>query len=126
MRLPIQYALGYPRRLPAGFPRVNFAAGTALTFEAPDTATFPALELAYRAGRAAGTLPCVFNAANEVAVNAFLAERIRFTDITAVIAQTMDRHQTVASPALAQLYDADAWARSFSAQIIDDQSNPKR
>lgn len=118
MRVPIQYALSYPDRLPSNFPCIDFKNIGSLTFTAPDTGTFPALALAYSAGRTGGTLPCVYNAANEQAVYAFLAGNIAFLDIVTVIGQTMKNHQLISRPVLSELCDADAWARTFADGII--------
>jgi 1-deoxy-D-xylulose-5-phosphate reductoisomerase len=84
----------------------------ALTFEEPDPDRFPALDLARRAGDVGGTLPAVLNAANEVAVDAFLNRRISFPDISAVVQRTMDRHHAVPHPTLEQILEADAWTRA--------------
>ncbi len=118
MRLPIQYALSVPGRWPADFPRLDFAALAGLTFEQPDTGRFPALALGYEAGRRGGTAPCVFNAANEAAVNAFLAGEIGFPDIAALIGRALAAHTDVAAPTLGDLCAADAWARSFVDRLI--------
>jgi 1-deoxy-D-xylulose-5-phosphate reductoisomerase len=112
MCLPIQYALTYPER--AGNDRVqtNFARIGSLTFEEPDLERFPALSLARRAGEMGGTLPAVFNAANEVAVDAFCNGRITFEQIPEAVARTMKRHETVPHPTLEQILVADSWARN--------------
>jgi 1-deoxy-D-xylulose-5-phosphate reductoisomerase len=111
MCLPIQYALTYPDR--AGNQRVqtNFPQLGSLTFESPDEERFPALPLARRAGEVGGTLPAVLNAANEVAVEAFVNRRIPFPAITETVRRTMDAHAVVAHPSLDQILEADAWAR---------------
>lgn len=111
MCLPIQYALTYPARAGSDRVQTNFAKIGSLTFEEPDTDRFPALALARRAGEAGGTLPAVFNAANEVAVEAFCNRRITFDRIPALVADVMDRHQVVEHPTLEQILAADAWAR---------------
>jgi len=120
MRIPIQYALSHPERWPADFPRLDFSSIAPLTFAAPDTVSFPALALAFQAGRTGGTLPCVLNAANEIAVNAFLAGTISFLAITTVIERTVESHQVIFQPSLTDLCNADDWARSFADQIIQD------
>jgi 1-deoxy-D-xylulose-5-phosphate reductoisomerase len=117
MCLPIQYALTYPERSASGRVQTNLAKLGSLTFEEPDTDRFPAIELARRAGEVGGTLPAVLNAANEVAVDAFVDRKINFPQITEVVRRTMDRHQTVAHPALDQILDADAWARKEAAAV---------
>ena len=116
MCLPIQYALTYPDRAPSDRVQTNLARLGSLTFEEPDPERFPALELARRAGEVGGTLPAVLNAANEVAVEAFINRQITFPDISAVVRRSMDRHQVVAHPSLAQIIAADAWARTEAAK----------
>ena len=111
MCLPIQYALTYPARVSSDRVQTNFAKIGTLTFEEPDVDRFPALGLARRAGEVGGTLPAVFNAANEVAVEAFCNQRITFDEIPAVVADTMKRHEVVDQPSLEQILTADVWAR---------------
>ena len=111
MCLPIQYALTYPARVSSDRVQTNFAKIGTLTFEEPDTDRFPALGLARRAGEIGGTLPAVFNAANEVAVEAFCNRHITFDEIPAVVADTMKRHEVVDQPSLEQILTADVWAR---------------
>lgn len=118
MRVPIQYALTYPDRMPSDFPRLDFAALNSLTFEKPDTVTFPALDLAYEAGRIGGTLPCVFNAANEIAVYAFLRGEIAFLDIINSIRHTMKQHQVILEPKLEEIFTVDTWARSYTKEYL--------
>ena len=111
MCLPIQYALTYPGRVGSDRVQTDVARLGQLTFEEPDAGRFPALELARRAGEAGGTLPAVFNAANEAAVSAFLDRRINFPRISQIVARVMDRHTVVSHPDLEQILAADAWAR---------------
>jgi 1-deoxy-D-xylulose-5-phosphate reductoisomerase len=111
MCLPIQYALTYPERAASDRVQTNFAKLGQLTFEEPDTGRFPAIELARRAGEIGGTLPAVLNAANEVAVEAFVNQKISFPQITETVRSTMDAHKVVSHPALEQILEADAWAR---------------
>ena len=111
MCLPIQYALTYPERVPSERVRTNLAKVGKLTFEEPDPSRFPALELARKAGQIGGTLPAVLNAANEVAVEAFVNRRISFPYISVIVRRTLDRHRTVPHPSLQQILAADAWAR---------------
>lgn len=115
MCLPIQYALTYPKRIGSDRVQTNFAKIGTLTFEEPDTDRFPALNLARRAGEVGGTLPAVLNAANEIAVEAFVNRRINFPQITEVVARTMKEHKVVEHPTLAEVLSADAWARDFTA-----------
>jgi len=111
MCLPIQYALTYPDRVPSGRVRTDLAQLGRLTFEAPDPERFPALKLARQAGEMGGTLPAVLNAANEVAVDAFLARRINFPQISELVARVMSRHAVVEHPDLPRILEADRWAR---------------
>jgi 1-deoxy-D-xylulose-5-phosphate reductoisomerase len=120
MRYPIQYALTGPHRLPNSMPPTDLARIGALTFEDPDPVKFPSLRLAREAGRLGGTMPAVFNAANEVAVARFVDEQIRFVDIFDLVEQVMTEHHQrghggaswVASPTLDAILEADSWARS--------------
>jgi 1-deoxy-D-xylulose-5-phosphate reductoisomerase len=116
MCLPIQYALTYPDRAPSERVQTHFARLGSLTFEEPDGERFPSLELARRAGEAGGTLPSVMNAANEVAVEAFVNGKINFPQITEAVRRTMDAHQVVSHPTLEQILAADAWARREAAK----------
>ena len=112
MCFPIQYAVTFPERMPSGLPPLDLAKLGSLTFEAPDEKRFPALRLAREAGEAGGTLPGVFNAANEVAVEAFLAEQISFPRIWGMVDEVMQKHTTLSSPDLDAIIEADQWARS--------------
>jgi 1-deoxy-D-xylulose-5-phosphate reductoisomerase len=121
MRLPIQYAFSYPDRWQGSLPSLDLAAAGRLEFETPDDTRFPCLGLAYRALRAGGVLPISLNAANEVAVDAFLGGLVTFTDIARVIEQTLDRMDggRVAAPAtLAEVRAADAQARAYSQELL--------
>lgn len=111
MCLPIQYALTYPDRAASERVQTNFPKISSLTFEEPDEERFPSIPLARRAGEVGGTLPSVLNAANEVAVEAFVNRKISFPQITESVARTMERHKVVSHPTLDQLLEADAWAR---------------
>jgi 1-deoxy-D-xylulose-5-phosphate reductoisomerase len=115
MCLPIQYALTYPDRAPSDRVQTNLAKLGSLTFEEPDVERFPSLNLARRAGECGGTLPAVLNAANEIAVDAYVNRRITFPQITEIVRQTMDSHKAVEHPTLEQILEADAWARSQAA-----------
>lgn len=118
MRIPIQYALSYPERIPSYLDRLDFKTLASLTFESPDAITFPALKMAYAAGRAGGTLPCVFNAANEEAVYAFLNGTIQFYNIAEIVKHAMDRHNLIEKPDLAQIFAADMWSRKLASEAI--------
>ncbi|HEX4264684.1 MAG TPA: 1-deoxy-D-xylulose-5-phosphate reductoisomerase [Verrucomicrobiae bacterium] len=111
MCLPIQYALTYPERAASDRVQTSLAKLGSLTFEEPDVDRFPALELARRAGEIGGTLPAVLNAANEVAVEAFVNRKLNFPGITDTVRRTMDAHKVVSHPTLEQILEADAWAR---------------
>jgi 1-deoxy-D-xylulose-5-phosphate reductoisomerase len=118
MKLPIQYALGFPHRIPNDMPRLNFRSISTLTFEEPDIKTFRNLGLAIDALTKGGNLPCILNAANEIAVYAFLRNRIGFLDMTEVVEQTMVKIPFIESPTLDEYLDTDGEARSFAASLI--------
>ncbi len=118
MRVPISYALHYPERADVEVPRLDLAAAGALTFEAPDAGTFACLRLALEAGRAGGTAPCVLNAADEVAVAAFLDGRIPFTGIAAVIERVLEEMPPRPVGHFDDLFDADAEARRRSEDRV--------
>ena len=118
MKLPIQYALGFPHRIPNDMPRLNFRSMSTLTFEEPDIKTFRNLGLAIDALTKGGNLPCILNAANEIAVYAFLRNRIGFLDMTEVVEQTMGKIPFIESPTLDEYLDTDGEARSFAASLI--------
>jgi 1-deoxy-D-xylulose-5-phosphate reductoisomerase len=117
MKIPIQYALTYPKRAPSDVGRVQFPALQTMTFFEPDTTKFPALALAYTALDAGGTVPAAMNAANEVAVDLFLQERIQFLRIPDVISETMAHHTNTLHPLLDDIREADAWARRFAMNL---------
>lgn len=118
MRLPIQYALGYPKRLTNGFSHLNFFQINQLTFEKPDRQTFPCLALAENAAQTGGTLPCVLNAANEVAVEAFLKGKIEFLKIPQIVAKVTKKHSAEKVKNLKQLLTIDLWARQKAQESI--------
>jgi 1-deoxy-D-xylulose-5-phosphate reductoisomerase len=118
MCFPIQYAVTWPERVANTLPPLDFGKVTKLEFEVPRYADFPALNLARRAGEAGGTLPAVLNAANEVAVAAFLDRQVRFPQIWQIVGQTMDRHPNVAHPDLDAILRADQWAREEARQLV--------
>ncbi|MEO8718635.1 MAG: 1-deoxy-D-xylulose-5-phosphate reductoisomerase [Burkholderiales bacterium] len=118
MRVPIAHALGFPERIDSGARTLDLGAVGQLSFSRPDAARFPCLELAYGALRAGGTAPAVLNAANEVAVEAFLAGRLRFTGIAPVIEETLVRVATGAAASLEQVMDADARGRRAAADCV--------
>ena len=124
MTIPISYILAYPRRLPLDhLPSLDLPAATTLEFFQPDTTKFRCLALAYRALRAGGTTPAVLNAANEVAVAAFLAEQIGFTRIADLLERIVDEHQSAAAGDLDTLLEADRWARERARRSIENGSS---
>jgi len=118
MKLPIQYALAFPHRVPNLFPRHDFKKASTLTFEEPDMRTFRNLPLAIEALNKGGNMACIMNAANEIAVYAFLRNRIGFLDITEMIEQTMNKISFIEKPSLEEYFDSDAEARNFAASLI--------
>ena len=118
MKLPIQYALAFPQRIENNFPRYDFRKPNTLTFDEPDTKTFRNLALAIDALHKGGNLPCVLNAANEIAVYAFLRNRIGFLDMTEVVEQTMQKMPFIQNPTLEEYFESDGEARSFAASLI--------
>ncbi len=113
MRIPIQYALSYPQRLANKLPRLDFSRWSTLTFQEPDFDKFACLRLAYQAIENGGTAPTVLNAANEVAVHAFLDERLGFLDIPRMVDSALQRHQNHRAADLEAVISADQWAREF-------------
>ncbi|MFH0828150.1 MAG: 1-deoxy-D-xylulose-5-phosphate reductoisomerase, partial [Candidatus Omnitrophota bacterium] len=107
MRVPIQYAMSYPERLSNNINKIDFSKLGSLTFEKPNFDKFPCLGLAYEAAGAGGTMPCVLNAANEVCVNAFLHESIKFISISKIIEKTLKAHKNIKEPALKDILAAD-------------------
>lgn len=118
MKLPIQYAMAFPKRIPNDFPRYDFKKVSTLTFEEPDLKTFRNLALAQDALAKGGNLPCIMNAANEIAVFAFLRNRVNFLDMTEVIEKTMQHIPFIAKPTLEEYFESDGEARNFAADII--------
>lgn len=118
MRLPIQFALGNEERFPSGFPVLDFAQQMSLTFEPPDVENFPALRLAFESGRSGKTYPCVFNAANEVAVSSFIDGKLSFLGIAEVVERTLELHQPFNGDYLDDFIQADAWARNAAEHEI--------
>ena len=118
MKLPIQYALAFPHRISSRFPRYDFRKPNTLSFEDPDYKTFRNLLLAIEALKKGGNLPCVLNAANEIAVYAFLRNRVGFLDMTEMIERTMQHVPFMESPTMEEYFDSDAEARNFAASLI--------
>jgi len=118
MKLPIQYALSFPQRIPNKLPRYNYKKPNTLTFEEPDVKTFRNLTLATTALFKGGNLPCVLNAANEIAVFAFLRNRLGFLDMTDLVERTMDKMPFIQNPTLEEYFESDGEARTFAASLI--------
>jgi 1-deoxy-D-xylulose-5-phosphate reductoisomerase len=118
MRAPIQYALGYPERFAGPVEAPDLAALGPLEFFPVDRVRFPSLDLAYEALQAGGTAPAVLNAANEVAVHAFLSRRLDFPGIPRVVESVLERHRPVPVTSLASVLEADAWARGIAEEIL--------
>ena len=118
MKLPIQYAMAFPKRLKNDFPRYHFDKPNTLTFDEPDVKTFRNLFLAKEAMYRGGNTPCVLNAANEIAVYAFLKNRIGFLDMTDLIERTLEKIEFIAHPSLDDYYETDGAARDFAASLI--------
>ena len=118
MKLPIQYALAFPQRIANDFPRLNFRNVPTLNFEEPDVKTFRNLGLAMDALNMGGNMACILNAANEIAVYAFLRNRIGFLDMTEVVEQTMSKMPFIQKPTLDEYFESDGEARNFAASLI--------
>jgi len=125
MKLPIAYALSYPERLPLNLPPLDLCDTGSLTFEAPDLERFPCLALAYEALEMGGTAPAVLNAANEVAVDAFLGGTIGFLDISAIIGTVLRRTVPEALETIEQVLSADLWAREETMRVVNQFNRPE-
>jgi 1-deoxy-D-xylulose-5-phosphate reductoisomerase len=123
MRVPIAYALSFPRRLPRTEPFLDLSRVGTLTFMKPDIERFPALQLAYAAAKRGGTMPAAMNGANEIAVQAFIEGRIGFTDIIPVSKQVLDLHSVREVPSLDDILTADRWAREEAGRIVKGIGN---
>lgn len=119
MKLPIQYALAFPQRIPNNFPRYDFSRTSSLHFEQPDIKTFRNLALAGEALNRAGNMPCIMNAANEIAVYGFLRNRIGFLDMTELVERAMSKIKHIQKPTLEEYFESDAEARNFAASLIN-------
>jgi len=122
MRMPIQYALTYPARDPAPVPRIDWTEARSWTFSPPDQKKFPALRLAYQALRAGGSAACTLNAADEIAVEAFLAEQISFPAIAAVVEETLDRVPVRQAASVQEILDIDEQSRSTARKIVRERA----
>lgn len=126
MRIMIQYALTYPRRLSAPVPRLDLQEVRTLNFEPVDFDKFPCLSLAYTAADVGGTLPVVLSSADEVVVAAFLNADIGFMDIPAILGRVMDQHVVTAEPTLSDILEADQWAKATARSLIKNHANPNK
>jgi len=122
MRIPIHYALHYPVRKKNSLPRINLAKIGQLTFKKLDSKRFPSIELCYEALRQGGTLPVVLNAANEIAVNAFLKQEIKFKDIVKIVATVMSKHQNKSNPNISDIIYYDRETRKLTAEICKENT----
>ncbi|OYD16110.1 1-deoxy-D-xylulose-5-phosphate reductoisomerase [candidate division WOR-3 bacterium JGI_Cruoil_03_44_89] len=120
MRLPIQYALTYPKRFPSLLKPLDLAKVHILEFEPPDREKFPCLSLAYRAISVGGTMPAVLSATDEVCVNSFLQRKITLLDIPRIIRKVMDRHRITENPVLGEIEEADEWARKETYELLEN------
>ena len=118
MKLPIQYALGFSERIKNNYKRFNFSKNNKLTFEEPCIKTFKNLHLAFEAGKQGGNMPCILNASNEIAVDAFLKEKIAYLDMTKIIEESLNKISYIASPNLDQLIETDLKTREYSKDKI--------
>lgn len=125
MKGAIAYALSYPERLPIEQPYPDFPTIGNLTFETPDLIKFPCLSLSYEACRIGHTLPAILNAANEIVVEAFLNQKISFLDIYKIIEKTMELHQVIKNPSLADILEADRWARDIAEKYSKGETSKK-
>jgi 1-deoxy-D-xylulose-5-phosphate reductoisomerase len=119
MRTPIAYALTYPERIKNDLPLLDLVKTKSLEFHKPDMKKFPCMHLAYEAGICGGTMPAVLNAANEIAVGAFLREIIKFVDLPGIIDKVLNKHKTVKKPLLEDILHADEWARAQTKELIE-------
>lgn len=118
MKLPIQYAMSYPERLDNHLPKLNFANLKTLNFSKPDSERFPCLKLGYEASKIGGTLPAALNAANEIAVGAFLNKKIKFLQIPKIIESIMSRHRLIKNPSLTNILNTDLWVREETESLL--------
>ena len=121
MKLPIQYALGYPQRIANKFPRFNFIDYSNLTFEKPDIHTFKNLDLAYKALEEGGNMPCIVNAANEIVVAEFLENNLGFLQMSEIIAKCMSEISYVSVPTLSDYMETDSETRIFARKLVTNR-----
>jgi len=122
MKIPIQYALSYPKRFNSDSKKLNLTEIKNLSFSEPNLNLFPCLKFAYDAGKTGGTLPAVLNAANEILVHAFLENKIKFLDIPRLINKMMQEHNVIKTPDLNQILDVDKKVKEETQKIIEEQN----
>jgi 1-deoxy-D-xylulose-5-phosphate reductoisomerase len=120
MKIPIQYALSYPKRIKNNFPRYTFDINKSLNFEKPCLKTFNNLKLAFNAAQNGGNAPCILNASNEIVVESFLKEKIKFLDMTNIIEESLNKISYIANPNLEELIETDYITRNFTKKIINN------
>jgi len=118
MRIPIQYAMTYPKRMETGLAPLDFVKQKFLTFQRPDFKKFPSLKLCYDVARKSGSLPSVLNAANEEVVDAFLKKEIKFSQMYKIVQKVVRRHKTIKNPNLRMILESDRWAREQTRKEI--------
>jgi len=121
MKLPIQYALSYPKRFDCSFGQLDLIKTSSLTFEEPDREAFPLLQIAAECGKAGGSLPCAFNAANEECVTAFLNGKIAYSDIPEIVKKVIDSHELIPHPSLDEIEESDKAVRFSAKELIRDK-----
>ena len=119
MRIPIQYALSYPYRIPLNVDRLDLFKVATFTFREPDMEKFPCIKIAYESIAHGGNIPCIMNAANEVAVAAFLRDKIKFTDIPSVIERTIEKSNFIAKPTIEDIFESDKEGRIFAKEFVN-------
>jgi len=124
MKLPIQYALSYPKRLSLNIKKLNLTEIKNLSFEKPNFDLFPCLKYAYDAGNVGGTMPCVLNAANEIAVYAFIKNKIKFLEIPKLLNKVMEEHNLIENPDLNQILNVDKRTREETQKMINNKIEP--
>ena len=120
MKIPIQYALSYPKRIKSNFPRYKFDTNKSLNFKKPCLKRFNNLKLALSAAQNAGNAPCILNASNEIVVESFLREKIKFLDMTNIIEESLNKISYIANPNLEELIETDYITRNFTKKIINN------
>ena len=121
MKLPIQYAVSYPQRFDCSFGQLDLIKASPLTFEKPDREAFPLLQTAINCGKAGGSMPCAFNAANEECVTAFLNGKIAYSDIPEIVQRVVISHELIPHPSLEEIEESDKAVRVSAKELIRDK-----